>query len=141
MDSHDDNVSSSPTFSEPPPFPSSTQRPTSAHSLRLSDLLGQTFLQFDHRTTIVEPFLEEAERAKPFQEDVAEMLLDAIVEAHAWSTAWYKGEDINAVARFEQEISGIIEIEKEQERTREHLMEFVNHLKNAIAALTATMML
>ena len=42
------------------------------------------------------------------------MLLDALIETHAWSTARLKHESFAAAEKFEAGISNIIEIQKDQ---------------------------
>ncbi|KAF8335220.1 hypothetical protein F5887DRAFT_618439 [Amanita rubescens] len=142
-----DPISSSPPISGTPPFLPSTQEPrTSMHQLSLSEFLAQSFPPFDHRT-ILDPFAEEAERDAAFQEELVDMLLDALIETHAWANARLKFENEIAAERFEQKISGTMIMEKEQgmsssllERTRERLLAFVHNIKNAIMALTAAIL-
>lgn len=110
-------------------------------------------------------------------------LLETLLEVHAWAIARVEVENNRAAERFEQKISGIMMIEKEQgmsslrpssrpslpgtlgnfvhqvissymrvrlmlivfpcltERTRDRLLEFVNNIKNAIMALTTSLLL
>jgi len=109
------------------------------HQLPLSEFLAQSFSPFDHRT-ILDPFTEEAERDAAFQEELVDMLLDALIETHAWANARLKFENEIAAERFEQKMSGTMIMEKEQERTRERLLAFVHNIKNAIMALTAAVL-
>ena len=46
--------------------------------------------------------------------EIISLLLDALIETHAWATARPKHEDIVTAERFEQKISGIMDMEKEQ---------------------------
>ncbi|KAF8630975.1 hypothetical protein AX15_002698 [Amanita polypyramis BW_CC] len=109
------DYSSSSQTAGSPPFPPSTQRrSTSMQDLPLTDLLGQPFQEFDHRRDIIEPFSEETECDRSFQEEFATMLLDALVESHAWTIARLKHEDIVSAERFERKISEIMAMEKEQ---------------------------
>ncbi|KAF9027734.1 hypothetical protein BDZ89DRAFT_793126 [Hymenopellis radicata] len=139
-----------PTTSLTPPNPAPThgERP-------LSDIIGQPFTPFDHQTAVVRPFADESARDAAFAQELSAMLLDVMLETHAWAAARPKHESQVAVQKFEKKISEVMEVEKEQgmlapsplfslssipslifEQTRERLNDFVCSMKNALAALT-----
>ncbi|KAF8916459.1 hypothetical protein CPB85DRAFT_1289784 [Mucidula mucida] len=102
----------------------------------LSDIIGQPFTPFDHQTAVVRPFADESARDAAFAQELSAMLLDVMLETHAWAAARPKHESQTAVQKYEKKISEVMEVEKEQEQTRERLNNFVCSMKNALAALT-----
>ncbi|KAF9027725.1 hypothetical protein BDZ89DRAFT_921362, partial [Hymenopellis radicata] len=111
----------------------------------LSDIIGQPFTPFDHQAAVVRPFADESARDATFAQELSAMLLDVMLETHAWAAARPKHESQVAVQKFEKKISEVMEVEKEQgiritdrhlEQTRERLNDFVCSMKNALAALT-----
>ncbi|KAK0458776.1 uncharacterized protein EV420DRAFT_1230020, partial [Desarmillaria tabescens] len=117
----------------------------------LTEIIGQTFPSFDHQSIVVKPFEEESARDVAFSQELSAMLLDVVLETHAWASARPKHESQVAVQKFEKKISQVMEVEKEQgmspfslsslpsvifEQTRERLNEFVSRMKTALAALT-----
>ncbi|PBK81141.1 hypothetical protein ARMGADRAFT_1020487 [Armillaria gallica] len=102
----------------------------------LTEIIGQTFPSFDHHSIVVKPFEEESARDVAFSQELSAMLLDVVLETHAWASARPKHESQVAVQKFEKKISQVMEVEKEQEQTRERLNEFVCRMKTALAALT-----
>ncbi|KAK0220212.1 hypothetical protein IW262DRAFT_1482755 [Armillaria fumosa] len=117
----------------------------------LTEIIGQTFPSFDHHSIVVKPFEEESARDTAFSQELSAMLLDVMLETHAWASARPKHESHVAVQKFEKKISQVMEVEKEQgtspfslsslpsvifEQTRERLNEFVGRMKTALAALT-----
>ncbi|KAK0480596.1 hypothetical protein IW261DRAFT_1607218 [Armillaria novae-zelandiae] len=121
----------------------------------LTEIIGQTFPSFDHHSIVVKPFEEESARDIAFSQELSAMLLDVMLETHAWASARPKHESQVAVQKFEKKISQVMEVEKEQgaspfslqslpsvifvlftEQTRERLNEFVGRMKTALAALT-----
>ncbi|PFH48232.1 hypothetical protein AMATHDRAFT_150342 [Amanita thiersii Skay4041] len=161
--------SSSPRLSPPLQTPQSAQsRPsTSMNERSLIEVLSESFPQFDHRKEIVEPFTDETNHEQTFKEELCDMLLASLIEASAWSTARLKQDNAVAAERFEQRISQIMDVEKEQgmspltflslsvdiglllvwllssptEKTRERLNDFITRLKNAIIALTDSLLI
>ncbi|KAF9467879.1 hypothetical protein BDZ94DRAFT_1143399, partial [Collybia nuda] len=117
----------------------------------LSEIIGETFPPFDHQLNIVSPFNEETNRDLAFERELSAMLLDLIIETHAWASARPRHESTLAAHKIEQKIVSVIEAEKRQgmlplyshylpfsvvEKTREKLNEFVTRMKTALAALT-----
>ncbi|KAK0237980.1 hypothetical protein EDD85DRAFT_952154 [Armillaria nabsnona] len=117
----------------------------------LTEIIGQTFPSFDHHSIVVKPFEEESARDAAFSQELSAMLLDVVLETHAWASARPKHESQVAVQKFEKKISQVMEVEKEQgaspfslsslpsvifEQTGERLNEFVCRMKTALAALT-----
>ncbi|KAJ8082852.1 hypothetical protein PM082_008709 [Marasmius tenuissimus] len=101
----------------------------------LGELIGEPFPSFDHQATVVDPFTQEMGRDATFEQELGTMLLDLILETHAWSSARPRHESQMAVQKLEQKITDVLEVEKEQEKTRNNLNEFVNRMKTALAAL------
>ncbi|KAF9078784.1 hypothetical protein BDP27DRAFT_1153118, partial [Rhodocollybia butyracea] len=121
----------------------------------LNEVIGESFAPFDHQKVVVRPFTEETARDTSFEQELGQLLLDAIIETHAWAAARPKFESQLAVQKLEQKISDVIEVEKTQgtsfstpldslslwpallfEQTRQSLHEFVTRMKTALAALT-----
>ncbi|TFK34461.1 hypothetical protein BDQ12DRAFT_636407, partial [Crucibulum laeve] len=154
LDSPTRNRSSSSPFNSTPPPPSSpsvkdlpsnqlqppSQSPlnlSSSNAVRpLADIISERFAPFDHQGSIVGPFENETARDLTFEQELGAMLLDVIIETQAWASTRPKHESQTAVQKFETKISEIMEIEKEQEKTRERLNDFVVRMKTALAALT-----
>ncbi|KAF8221094.1 hypothetical protein L208DRAFT_1415706 [Tricholoma matsutake] len=101
-------LSSSPRLTSP--------LPTNLHpaSPPLSEIISQIFPPFDHQTNIVKPFNDETNRDLVFERELSSMLLDVIMQAHAWSSARSKQESTLAAQNIEQKIVSVIETEKEQ---------------------------
>ncbi|KAF8626481.1 hypothetical protein AX17_006537 [Amanita inopinata Kibby_2008] len=121
MTSHDsllDNISSSPQISPSPQAPPSGQKYTASASSQeqrpLAEIIGHPFQVFDHQKEVIDPFSEEEHRDETFQKELCAMLLDAIIESHAWSVARLKHESIVAAEHFDQKIARIMDVEKEQ---------------------------
>ncbi|KIL59845.1 hypothetical protein M378DRAFT_84604 [Amanita muscaria Koide BX008] len=160
----------------------------SSQDRSLAEIIGIPFPEFDHKNEVIDPFAEDENRDQAFKEELTEMLLDAFIETHAWSTARLKHESLAAAEKFEAGISNIMEIQQDQgtltsslslssspsvspsvasnpssisvfgnprfvacmhadgfvcetEQTRQRLNEFIGRIRNAIAALTNTMLL
>ncbi|KAI0090337.1 hypothetical protein BDY19DRAFT_939669 [Irpex rosettiformis] len=99
-------------------------------------LVMQSFPEFDHRGTIVKPFDVEGKRDSEFQDKLSKMVIELMLDFHAWSTSRPVHETETTADALEKEVNVIMEIEKEQEKTRQRLNEFVNRIKMALAALT-----
>ncbi|KAI0703719.1 hypothetical protein BC835DRAFT_1262355 [Cytidiella melzeri] len=120
--------------------------PVNAKDSSVADLISQSFPKFDHRGTIVEPFDNEGRRDTEFQDKLSKMIIELMLELHAWSTSRPTQESDSTADTLEKEINGIMETEKEQGRslslsasrkkTRQRLNDFVNRIKMALAALT-----
>ncbi|EKM58114.1 uncharacterized protein PHACADRAFT_89911, partial [Phanerochaete carnosa HHB-10118-sp] len=109
----------------------------------VSEVLSQKFPPFDHQSVIIGPFEDESKR------DV-DMLIELMLEFHAWSTARPVYASETTAEALEKEIHDIIETENEQgrstvslpppqtivDKTRQRLIEFVERIKIALAALT-----
>ncbi|KAH9840550.1 uncharacterized protein C8Q71DRAFT_412560 [Rhodofomes roseus] len=102
----------------------------------IADVISKTYPSFDHRATVVEPFDSESRRDVEFLEKLNVMLLELMLEFHAWSTARPAHESDTTADALEKEVKTVIELEKEQEKTRQRLNEFVTRIKLALAALT-----
>ncbi|KAJ3556392.1 hypothetical protein NM688_g2054 [Phlebia brevispora] len=83
----------------------------------LSDVVSGTFSTFNHRGLIIEPFDNEAKRDAVFQEKLSEMIIDLMLEFHAWSTSRPTYESDSTADKLEKEINAIMETEKEQGRS------------------------
>ncbi|EMD35473.1 hypothetical protein CERSUDRAFT_85436 [Gelatoporia subvermispora B] len=106
------------------------------HKRPTSTVISQPFSSFDHRKNVVEPFEEECKRDVEFMEKLNGMMLQLMLEFHAWSTARPSCESDRTADTLEAEVKAIIELEKDQERSRQRLSDFVNRIKLALAALT-----
>ncbi|KAM6494687.1 hypothetical protein JOM56_009310 [Amanita muscaria] len=113
----------------------------SSQDRSLAEIIGIPFPEFDHKNEVIDPFSEDENRDQAFKEELTEMLLDALIETHAWSTARLKHESLAAAEKFEAGISNIMEIQQDQGTLTSLLNEFIGRIRNAIAALTNTMLL
>ncbi|KAJ3788495.1 hypothetical protein GGU10DRAFT_286195 [Lentinula aff. detonsa] len=141
------------------PEPVSTHSaPVSGKDRPLTEVISEKFAPFDHNRLVVGPFTEETTRDANFEQELGTLLLDAILETHAWAAARPKFESHLTVQRLENKISDVMEVESTQgmafapdvlfpiitlysayhliERTRQDLNEFVIRMKSALAALT-----
>ncbi|KAG6830284.1 hypothetical protein H0H87_008582 [Tephrocybe sp. NHM501043] len=96
----------------PTPPPTTGIQATQAQPL--ADIIGQTFPPFDHHTNIVSPFNEELNRDSAFEKELGLMLLNALLETHAWAAARPKHESSLAAQNIEKKIVSVMETEKEQ---------------------------
>ncbi|KAI0792370.1 hypothetical protein C8Q75DRAFT_752540 [Abortiporus biennis] len=80
----------------------------------ITDIIGESFAEFDHRGKIVEPFDEESKRDAEFQEKLSLMLIDLLLEFHAWSSARPVAENDKTADKLEKDINGLMQTEKEQ---------------------------
>ncbi|KAI8976718.1 hypothetical protein BD414DRAFT_467136 [Trametes punicea] len=122
------------------------------HKRPLSAILSETYVPFDHSSKVVTPYEDEAKRDAEFLAELNTMLLELILDFHAWSTARPTHESDKAADSLEKEIRRIREIEQEQGRsslfqpqctaaaprlkTRQKLHDFITRIKLALAALT-----
>ncbi|EIW55211.1 uncharacterized protein TRAVEDRAFT_39512 [Trametes versicolor FP-101664 SS1] len=102
----------------------------------IGDMLSQQFAPFDHRSKVVAPFDDETKRDAAFIEKLNVMLLELILDFHAWSAARPMHESDRTADTLEKEVQTIREAEKEQELTRQRLNDFITRIKLALAALT-----
>ncbi|KAF9816589.1 hypothetical protein IEO21_03990 [Rhodonia placenta] len=114
----------------------------------IAEIITEKFPPFDHRSAIVEPFDNETKRDAEFMEKLNTMLLELMLEFHAWSTARSAHESDKTADALEKEVKAVMELEQEQgmsssspslslvERTRQQLSDFVTRIKLALAALT-----
>ncbi|KAI0656870.1 hypothetical protein C8Q70DRAFT_1006476 [Cubamyces menziesii] len=102
----------------------------------LSEVLSATFPPFDQRAKVVAPFDDESKRDAEFARKLNSMLLELILDFHAWSAARPAHETDKAADALEKEIKGLQNTEQEQEKTRQRLNEFITRIKLALAALT-----
>ncbi|KAI0720670.1 hypothetical protein C8T65DRAFT_567094 [Cerioporus squamosus] len=119
------------------------------------DVLSEKFSSFDHRGKVVSPFEQELKRDAEFVEKLNTMLLELIIDFHAWSAARPLSESDKTADVLEKEVKSLVEAEKEQgtsstslsmstpsvspslvEKTRQRLNEFITRIKLALAALT-----
>lgn len=101
----------------------------------VSEIISQKFSAFDHQGTIIEPFENESKRDVEFQEsecmrscmhaiaclhsfeELSNMLIELMLEFHAWSIARPVHESEATAEALEKEIHDIIETETEQGRS------------------------
>ncbi|KAI0819412.1 hypothetical protein BC628DRAFT_1332985 [Trametes gibbosa] len=120
----------------------------------LSEVISETFPPFDHRSKVVGPFDDETRRDAEFIEKLNVMLLELILEFHAWAAARPMCESDKNADTLEKEVRSLRDAEKEQgrshpspsstatpasgfvEQTRQRLNEFITRIKLALAALT-----
>ncbi|KAK0232302.1 hypothetical protein EDD85DRAFT_847311 [Armillaria nabsnona] len=62
-------------------------------------------------------FEEESVWGVAFSKELSAMLLDVVLETHAWASFHPKHESGLAVPKLEKKISQVMEVEKEQEQT------------------------
>ncbi|KAG6860296.1 hypothetical protein C0995_013032 [Termitomyces sp. Mi166 len=107
---------SPPKMISPPPtrYKTRTLSQSSAHMRPLSEIIGEKFPPFDHETNIVLPFNNEVGRDSAFEKELGSMLLDAILEMHAWAAARPKHESSLAAQNIEKKIVSVMNTEKEQ---------------------------
>ncbi|KAI0947951.1 hypothetical protein AcW1_009581 [Taiwanofungus camphoratus] len=125
-----------PPTSPAPSSPDTCNNTDRSQKRAISEVISKTFPPFDHRTTVVEPFDNEAKRDTEFLEKLNLVLLELMLEFHAWSTARPTYESDRTADELEKEVKAMIELEKEQEKTRQRLNDFVTRIKLALAALT-----
>ncbi|KAF8183151.1 hypothetical protein BJ912DRAFT_928250 [Pholiota molesta] len=125
----------------------------------IAEIISENFPAFDADTLIVRPFEEEAARDAKFEEELSDMLLNVILKTHAWAASRPKHEAAREGRKLEEEISQIMDTEREQgmcsptpsatpsslssssfgarviEQTRLKLGEFVQRMKAALAGL------
>ncbi|KAL1695780.1 hypothetical protein GGG16DRAFT_44772 [Schizophyllum commune] len=99
-----------------PTFSSKTQSngSTTTKSRAISEIVEDRFPPFDHQAAIVGPFEEETGRDQTYEGELGRLMLDLIMETHAWAAARPKHESANAVGNYEKKIADIMEVEKEQ---------------------------
>ncbi|KAJ3773539.1 hypothetical protein FB446DRAFT_618945, partial [Lentinula raphanica] len=123
----------------------------------LAEVISEKFAPFDHNRLVVGPFTEETNRDANFEQELGTLLLDIMLETHAWATARPRFESQLAMQKLENKISDVMEVESTQgmslsssnvfhslslwfallfEQTRRDLSEFVTRMKSALAALT-----
>ncbi|KAI0356100.1 hypothetical protein OH77DRAFT_1424427 [Trametes cingulata] len=109
---------------------------SAARKRPVSEVLSETFAPFDHAAKVVAPFDNETKRDAEFLEKLNTMLLELILDFHAWSAARPTLESDRTADTLEKEIKALREAEKEQEQTRQRLSDFITRIKLALAALT-----
>ncbi|KZT64088.1 hypothetical protein DAEQUDRAFT_658870, partial [Daedalea quercina L-15889] len=80
----------------------------------IADVISASHPPFDHRSAIVEPFDSESKRDVEFIEKLNVMLLELMLDLHAWSTARPAHESDTTADALEKEVKAVIELEKEQ---------------------------
>ncbi|KAJ6604384.1 hypothetical protein DFH09DRAFT_1122516 [Mycena vulgaris] len=130
---------SSPRACSPPPAAQPSIKNPLPRTRPLVELIGAPFPSFDCETAVVLPFQDEAARDDTFQKELNEMLLDAALESHAWSSARPFHETDLATRKFEQKIMAVQAQEHEQEKTRQRLNDFFTRMRSALAALTGSL--
>ncbi|GAW06846.1 hypothetical protein LENED_008798 [Lentinula edodes] len=111
--------------------------PATTKDRPLTEVISEKFTPFDHNRLVVGPFTEETARDASFEQELGALLLDAMLETHAWAAARPKFESQLAVQKLENKISEVIEVENRQEQTRQNLNEFVTHMKTALERFVA----
>ncbi|KAJ7583063.1 hypothetical protein C8J56DRAFT_240345 [Mycena floridula] len=124
-----------------PSSPILSSQPSQNQSL--AELVGHSFPSFDHQSLVVGPFTDEGLRDVDYEKTLSDMILDLILEVHAWGTSRGKHETNIAMQTFEKRIGDVIDQEKEQgmfrflfEESRQRLNEFVTRMMKALEALT-----
>ncbi|KIL60334.1 hypothetical protein M378DRAFT_83844, partial [Amanita muscaria Koide BX008] len=74
------------------------------------------FPEFDHKKEVIDPFSEEENHDQAFQEELTEVLLNALMKTHAWSTGRLTYESFAAAEKFEAGISNILRSKKIEAR-------------------------
>ena len=122
-------------------IPSPTSDLPEAQRSSIADVLSDKLKSFDHEGIIIEPFDNEAKRDTEFSEsgymrprpvrkplnlctacsaciiEMSEMLIELMLEFHAWSTSRPAHEGDETADKLEKEISAVMETEKEQGRS------------------------
>ena len=100
----------------------------------VSDVISDTFTIFDHHGAITVPFETETDRDAEFEKreymhllrdhvclnllsELGNMLIELILEFHAWAAARPSHESVNTAEALEKGINAIIQAEKEQGRS------------------------
>lgn len=107
----------------------------------ISEAISDPLPTFDHQGVIIEPFDNEARRDTEFQDsecmhavgvvgavyscfllntlrpELSGMLIELVLEFHAWSTSRPTQESDATADRLEKEINVVMELEKEQGRS------------------------
>ncbi|KAF9787951.1 hypothetical protein BJ322DRAFT_593424 [Thelephora terrestris] len=115
-----------------------------------TDVVAEKHQPFDHLTTVVQPFETEGSRDVEFQQKINKVLLDLVLQFHAWAAAKPTREHESATELLEKEVNFIIEKEKSQgrcsvpsrscvEQTRAMLGDFIKSVRSALAALGETL--
>ncbi|PIL23464.1 hypothetical protein GSI_14775 [Ganoderma sinense ZZ0214-1] len=134
---------------DPPQNASSTARTS------VTSILSQSLPSFDHSAQVVTPFENESKRDAEFAEKLNTMLLELIIDFHAWAAARPAHEGEKMADLLEKEVKTLRDAEKEQgtsplsspspppsasvsvvEQTRQRLHDFITRIKLALAALT-----
>ncbi|KAI1786730.1 hypothetical protein LXA43DRAFT_1032672 [Ganoderma leucocontextum] len=135
---------------EPSKGASSTARTT------VTAILSESLPSFDHGAQVVTPFENETKRDAEFLEKLNTMLLELIIDFHAWSAARPAHEGEKMADLLEKEVKTLRDAEKDQgtsapppspspspsasvsvvEQTRQRLHDFITRIKLALAALT-----
>ncbi|KAI0763096.1 hypothetical protein BD413DRAFT_606783 [Trametes elegans] len=131
--------------------------PASAATTRraVSGVLSESFAPFDRRAKLAIPFDEESKRDAEFAEKLNAMLLELVLEFHAWSAARPVYQSNRVADKLEEDMKSMKKTEEEQgrstfpfaqsttapsrslvENTRQRLNEFITRIKLALAALT-----
>ncbi|KAH8101126.1 hypothetical protein BXZ70DRAFT_110447 [Cristinia sonorae] len=79
-----------------------------------TDMVTRPFPIFNHVNAIVQPFDTEAKRDDEFHQRLNAMLLELVIDFHAWSSARPAKEAERNADMLEREINGLLETEKEQ---------------------------
>ncbi|TFK88474.1 hypothetical protein K466DRAFT_575339 [Polyporus arcularius HHB13444] len=101
-----------------------------------SEVFAEKFPSFDHRAQVVSPFEQELKRDVEFIEKLNAMLLELVIDFHAWSAARPVFESDKTADVLEKEVKSLVDTEKEQEKTRQRLNKFITQIKLALVALT-----
>ncbi|KAJ3975681.1 hypothetical protein EV361DRAFT_887542 [Lentinula raphanica] len=80
----------------------------------LAEVISEKFAPFDHNRLVVGPFTEETNRDANFEQELGTLLLDIMLETHAWAAARPRFESQLAMQRLENRISDVMEVESTQ---------------------------
>ncbi|EIN08412.1 hypothetical protein PUNSTDRAFT_27127, partial [Punctularia strigosozonata HHB-11173 SS5] len=82
-----------------------------------TESITDPFATFDHRTEVVEPFEEEAQRDVEFQKNISEQIIGLMLDYHAWASTRPTAEMTLKTTSLEKDINTILESEQQQGRS------------------------
>ncbi|TDL22873.1 hypothetical protein BD410DRAFT_788244 [Rickenella mellea] len=112
-----------------------TQKPANTQ-ISVEESLATPFLAFSS-DEILGPGDDEEQKDIEFQNQLHQMLLQLVLEFHAWSTSRPAHETAIKGEAILSETKMLRALEGEQESTRLRLIEFISRVKSALAALTS----
>ncbi|OAX42605.1 hypothetical protein K503DRAFT_710219 [Rhizopogon vinicolor AM-OR11-026] len=101
----------------------------------LQEILQMTSTTMNFISTITTIFHEKEEQNTRFREELAQKILFAIMNIHAWASARVVHEHAAARDTLEAGISKLVEDEKDQDRMRARLSDLFEAVNNTVANL------